>query len=64
MRILLAVTLLGLLSACAAQPSTGEQPLLSGIGPHSARVQADVQNILRGMDQARDRDERVARYGR
>lgn len=46
------------------QPSTGEDAMLSGIGPHSARVQADVQNILRGMDQARDRDERVARYGR
>lgn len=64
MRILLAVAVLGLLSACAMQPSTGEDAMLSGIGPHSARVQADVQNILRGMDQARDRDERVARYGR
>ncbi|HET8995117.1 MAG TPA: hypothetical protein VFN42_00475 [Acetobacteraceae bacterium] len=64
MRILLAVTLLALLSACAAQQSTGKDAMLPGIGPHAARVQADVQNILRGMDQARERDERVARYGR
>ena len=65
MRILLALALLGFLGACAAQPSTGEQGLLSsGVGPHSDRVQADVQHILRGMEQARSRDERVARYGR
>jgi len=64
MRIFLALALLGFLGACATQPSTGERGLLSsGIGPHSARVQADVLHILRGMEQARSREERVARYG-
>lgn len=65
MRFFLALALLGILGGCAAQPSTGEQGLLSsGIGPHSARVQADVRHILRGMEQARLSEEQMARYGR
>lgn len=70
MRICLALALLGFLGACAAQPSTGKQSSLSSdigpsdISPQSARVQADVQHILRGMEQARTSQERVARYGR
>lgn len=65
MRIFLALALLGFLGGCAAQPSIGEQGLQSsGIGPHSPRVQADVQHILQGMEQARLSEEQMARYGR
>lgn len=60
----MALALLGFLGACAAQPMPGAHAFSSGIGPRSARVQADVQDILRGMESARSSDERVARYGR
>jgi len=61
MRLVLAMGLLVLLSACAAPPSTGERAFLLG---HQAQVNADVQAILQGMEHARSASERVARYGR
>lgn len=60
MRLVLALSVLVALSGCVTPPSPSERAFLSASNPPSAQVRADVRAILRGMESARDNNERVA----
>jgi hypothetical protein len=62
MRIVLVLAVVCLLSACASGESSGERAFIEGgAGARAAQADLDAQVILRGMEQARSTDERVAR---
>lgn len=61
MRLAIAVVVASVVAACAVQQSVSERDFVRGDGARSAQAALDADAILRGMAQAREFNQRVAR---
>ena len=61
MRLVLALAIASIVAACALQQSAAERDFVRGDGARMAQAALDAEAIMRGMAQARDASQRLAR---
>jgi hypothetical protein len=61
MRLTLALVVAVIVAACAIEQSGAEHNFVYGDGAREAQAELDARAIQRGMEQARDDSQRVAR---